>query len=37
MLALLRDYVEVRLQRTGRSGDDLVFGRTTQDASSLAT
>lgn len=32
MLALLRGYLETSLQRTGRSGDDLVFGRTTQDA-----
>jgi integrase len=32
MLALLRGYLETSLQRTGRSGDDLVFGRTSRNA-----
>jgi integrase len=32
MLALLRHHLEMNFQRTGRSGDDLVFGRTSRDA-----
>jgi integrase len=31
LLAVLRDYLDERLIRTGRSGDDLVFGRTASD------
>jgi integrase len=31
LLAVLRDYLDERLIRTGRSGDDLVFGRTAAD------
>lgn len=32
LLAVLRDYLEADLQRSGRSGEDLVFGRTTEIA-----
>jgi len=32
LLAILRDYLEADLQRSGRSGEDLVFGRTTEIA-----
>jgi integrase len=32
MLALLRRHLETSLQRTGRSGDDLLFGRTKGEA-----
>jgi integrase len=32
LLAILRDYLEVCLRRTGRSGEDLIFGRTTEEA-----
>jgi integrase len=31
LLALLRDYLDEHLIRTGRSGEDLVFGRTASD------
>jgi integrase len=31
LLAVLRDYLDERLIRTGRSSDDLVFGRTASD------
>ena len=32
LLAILRDYLEVSLEATGRSGEDLLFGRTTEEA-----
>jgi integrase len=32
LLAILRDYLDEHLLRTGRSGEDLVFGRTALDA-----
>lgn len=32
LLAVLRDYLDQHLLATGRSGDDLVFGRTPSDA-----
>lgn len=32
LLAILRDYLEVSLETTGRSGEDLLFGRTTEEA-----
>jgi integrase len=32
MLAILRDYLEAHLVRVGRSGEDLVFGRTAEQA-----
>jgi integrase len=32
MLAILADYLAADLRRTGRSGEDLVFGRTTEQA-----
>lgn len=32
LLAILRDYLSEHLRRTGRSGDDLVFGRSLQEA-----
>jgi integrase len=32
LLTILRDYLDENLRRTGRSGDDLVFGRTTRQA-----
>jgi integrase len=32
LLAILRDYLSAYVRRTGRSGDDLVFGRTRQEA-----
>ena len=31
LLAVLRDYLDEHLIATGRSGDDLVFGRTASD------
>jgi integrase len=31
LLAVLRDHLDEHLLRTGRSGDDLVFGRTASD------
>jgi integrase len=32
LLTILRDYLDAQVRRTGRSGDDLVFGRTPQQA-----
>ena len=32
LLAILRDYLREHLRRAGRSGDDLVFGRSLQEA-----
>ncbi len=32
LLAILRRYLEGTLERSGRSGEDLVFGRTTEEA-----
>ena len=32
LLAILRDYLDAHVQRTRRSGDDLVFGRSAQQA-----
>lgn len=32
LLAILRDYLDAHVCRMGRSGDDLVFGRTPQQA-----
>lgn len=32
LLAILRIYLKEQVQRTGRSGEDLVFGRTPEDA-----
>lgn len=32
LLAILRDYLDAYVQGSGRSGDDLVFGRTAQQA-----
>ncbi|HET7446039.1 MAG TPA: tyrosine-type recombinase/integrase [Solirubrobacterales bacterium] len=32
MLAILADYLAADLRRTGRSGEDLIFGRTTEQA-----
>ncbi len=32
LLAILRDYLGVSLETTGRSGEDLLFGRTTEEA-----
>lgn len=32
LLSILREYLEAELERNGRSGEDLVFGRTTREA-----
>jgi integrase len=32
LLAILRDYLSEHLRRTGRSGDDLIFGRSLREA-----
>jgi hypothetical protein len=32
LLAILRDYLSEHLRRAGRSGDDLVFGRSPREA-----
>jgi integrase len=37
LLAILRAYLEEELRRTGRSGEDLVFGRTARQASFAST
>jgi integrase len=37
LLSILRDYLDVHLRRSGRGGEDLVFGRTTAGAFYAAT